>query len=48
MVFLSVILGLGAVLAVVILQEGMSTAVFGAAEVATLTGVAPLAVIGYI
>ena len=48
MVFLSVILGLGAGLAVVILQEGMSAAVFGAAEVATLTGVAPLAVIGYI
>ena len=47
MVFLSVILGLGAGLAVVVLQESMSAAVFGAAEVARLTGVAPLAVIGY-
>jgi len=47
MVFLSVILGLGAGLGVVILQETMSAAVFGATEVAALTGVAPLAVIGY-
>ena len=49
MVFLAVILGVGAGLGVVImLQEAMSAAViFGAAEVTALTGVAPLAVVGY-
>ena len=47
MVFLAVILGLGAGLGVVIMLEAMSAAVFGAAEVTALTGIAPLAIIGY-
>lgn len=47
MVFLAVILGLGAGLGVVIMQESMSAAVYGAAEVTALTGIAPLAIIGY-
>ena len=47
MVFLAVILGLGAGLGVVIMLEAMSAAVFGAAEVTVLTGIAPLAIIGY-
>ncbi len=32
---------------VIILQEGMAAVIFGAAEVTALTGVAPLAVVGY-
>ena len=47
MVFLAVILGLGAGLGVVVLLEAMSAAVYGAAEVTALTGIAPLAIIGY-
>ena len=47
MVFLAVVLGLGAGLGVVIMQETMSAAVFGTAEVTALTGIAPLAIIGY-
>jgi polysaccharide biosynthesis transport protein len=47
MVFLAVIVGLGAGLGVVILLEGISSAVFGATEVTVLTGAAPLAIIGY-
>ena len=47
MVFLAVILGLGVGLGVVIMLEAMSAAVFGAAEVTVLTGIAPLAIIGY-
>jgi len=47
MVFLAVILGLGAGLGVVIMLEAMTAAVFGAAEVTALTGIAPLAIIGY-
>jgi succinoglycan biosynthesis transport protein ExoP len=47
MVFLAVILGLGVGLGVVIMLEAMSAAVFGAAEVTALTGIAPLAIIGY-
>lgn len=47
MVFLAVILGVSAGLGVIILQEGMAAVIFGAAEVTALTGVAPLAVIGY-
>ena len=47
MVFLAVVLGLGAGLGVVIMLEAMSAAVFGAAEVTALTGIAPLAIIGY-
>ena len=47
MVFLAVILGLGAGLGVVIMLEAMSAAVYGASEVTALTGIAPLAIIGY-
>ena len=47
MVFLAVILGLGVGLGVVIMLEALSAAVFGAAEVTVLTGIAPLAIIGY-
>ena len=47
MVFLAVILGVSAGLGVIILQEGMAAVIFGAAEVTALTGVAPLAVVGY-
>jgi len=47
MVFLAVILGLGAGLGVVVLLEAMSAAVYGTAEVTALTGIAPLAIIGY-
>jgi len=47
MVFLAVILGLGSGLGVVFLMEGVAASVYGAAEVTVLTGVAPLAIIGY-
>jgi polysaccharide biosynthesis transport protein len=47
MVFLAVILGLGSGLGVVFLMEGVAASVYGAAEVTALTGVAPLAIIGY-
>ena len=47
MVFLAIILGVGAGVGVIILQEAMAAVIFGAAEVVSLTGVAPLAVVGY-
>ena len=47
MVFIAVVFGLGAGLGMVILLESLSAAVFGAAEVTALTGIAPLAIIGY-
>ncbi len=47
MVFLAVILGLGAGLGAAILREAMDSSIFGASEVTSLTGEAPMAIIGY-
>ncbi len=47
MVFLAVILGIGAGLGMTILREAIDTSIFGASEVTSLTGEAPMAIIGY-
>ena len=47
MVFLAVILGVGAGLGMTMLREAIDTSIFGASEVTQLTGEAPMTIIGY-